>query len=138
MSKAGETFFTSVGCMDGRSECTVAKWGREKFGVKYADAITEAGLVGLLSGDHFKANDTGSSELMESIKGKILISIEKHHSQNIVVSGHEDCAGNPVSEEKHKKDVIKTAELVKMMFPAVSVVPVFVKKKNDDWIVEEL
>lgn len=132
MSQAGETFFTSVGCMDGRSECTVAKWGREKFGVEYADAITEAGLAGQLAGDHL------DQYLVESIENKIKISTQKHHSENIVVSGHEDCAGNPVDEDQHKKDILKSAELIQMMFPKIPVIPVYVKRSGDSWIVEEL
>jgi len=132
MSQAGETFFTSVGCMDGRSECTVAKWGRKKFGVEYADAITEAGLVGQLSKDHL------DKYLIDSLENKIKISVEKHKSKNIVVSGHEDCAGHPVSEENHKEDVLKTAKLIRLMFPKILVLPIYVKKINDSWIVEEL
>lgn len=131
MSQAGETFFTSVGCMDGRSECTIAKWGRGKFGVKYADAITEAGMVGLLA-------HNPSEDLLASVKKKITISVDKHGSKNIVISGHEDCAGNPVENEKHKKDILQSAILLRQMFPAVRIVPVFVKRFRDDWIVEEL
>ena len=132
MSQTGETFFTSVGCMDGRSECAVAKWGRKKFGVEYADAITEAGLVGQLSKDHL------DKYLIDSLENKIKISLEKHKSKNIVVSGHEDCAGHAVSEKQHKKDVLKTVELIRLMFPKVSVLPVYVKKVNREWTVEEL
>lgn len=136
MSQAGETFFTSIGCMDGRSECTVAKWGREKFGVKYADAITEAGLVGLL------AREDIDQYLLDSLKKKILISIEKHHSKNVVVSGHEDCAGNPVENEKHKQDTFKSAEIINSFVPqGIFVAPVFVKRNlsaSSGWVVEEL
>jgi len=127
-----DTFFTSVGCIDGRSECAVAKWGREKFGVKYADAITEAGLVKWLAGNHL------DQYLVESIENKIKISIEKHHSKNIVVSGHEDCAGNPVSGSAHKKDILKAAELISLMFPKISVTSVYAKRSGDSWMVEEL
>lgn len=133
MSKPGETFFTSVGCMDGRSEYAVAKWGREKFSVKYADAITEAGLVGLIAG---RKPDEG---LLNSLKNKILISIEKHHSKNVVVSGHQECAGNLVSDSRHKKDVLKTAEVINaIVLDKAKVIPVFVKRNNMDWTVEEL
>jgi len=131
MSDLGETFFTSVGCMDGRVQDPVAKYGRDKFGVLYADTITEAGLVGLLS-------NNPSSELLESIKKKILISIEKHHSKGIVVHGHQECAGNPVEDEIHKQDVLKTAEIIKDFVPSIEVQPVFVIKGNTNWIVEEI
>lgn len=136
MSQAGETFFTSVGCMDGRSECTIAKWGREKFGLKYADAITEAGLVGLLS------KEDVDQYLLNSLKKKVLISVEKHHSKNIIVSGHEDCAGNPVDDKKHKEDILKSAEIIRSFVSQdISVIPAFVKRDpsaSSGWVVEEL
>src|SRR3989338_10428497 len=127
MSSSSETFFTSVGCMDGRSECAVAKWGRKKFGVEYADAITEAGLVGLLAQDHL------DKYLIDSLENKIKISVEIHKSKNIVVSGHEDCAGHAVSEEKHKEDILKAAELLGLIFPKISIIPVYVIKVNGKW-----
>ena len=89
-------------------------------------------IAGLLSKDHL------DQYLVESLKNKIKISLEKHKSKNIVVSGHEDCAGNPVSESVHKKDILKTAELIRLMFPKISVIPVYVKKINNQWAVEEL
>lgn len=139
MSQVGETFFTSIGCMDGRSECAVAKWGRKKFGVKYADVITEAGLVGILS----KPNvDKG---LLNSLKQKILISVEKHHSKNVVVSGHQDCAGNPVDDNQHRKDVLKAAKIIQSFIPkGTKIIPVFVKRGPSassglkKWVVEEM
>ena len=136
MSQIWETFFTSVGCMDGRSECAVAKWGRKKFGVQYADAITEAGLVGLLS------KDAIDKRLLKSLKKKIVISVEKHHSKNVVVSGHQECAGNPVDDEKQKDDIRKSVRRVNsLVSSSVSVVGAFVKRSSNDpqvWEVEEL
>ena len=131
-SDGGQVFFTSVGCMDGRVQKPIAEFGKKKFNALYPDTITEAGLAGLLSKDHL------DQYLVESLKNKIKISLEKHKSKNIVVSGHEDCAGNPVSESVHKKDILKTAELIRLMFPKISVIPVYVKKINNQWAVEEL
>ena len=131
MSSSSDTFFTSVGCIDGRVQKPIADFGWKKFGAKYPDTITEAGLVGLFSKDH------PDKYLIDSLANKIKISLEKHKSKNIVVSGHEDCAGNPVSEEIHKKDIRKTSDLMSLIFPKVSVFPVYIKKINGEWIVEE-
>lgn len=131
MSDLNETFFTSVGCMDGRVQAPVSEYGRKGYGVLYADTITEAGLVGLLS-------NNPSSELLESIKKKILISIEKHHSKGVVVHGHQECAGNPVEDEIHKQDVLKAAGIIKDFVPGIEVKSVFVIKENTNWIVEEI
>lgn len=132
MSQAGDTFFTSVGCMDGRVQKPIADFGKAKFGAIYPDTITEAGLVGLLG----KQNP--DQALIDAIKFKIGISVEKHSSKGIVIHGHESCAGNPVEEDQHKKDILKTAELVKSLFPDNEIIPVYVKKVEGEWTVEEL
>ena len=95
MSNIGETFFTVVGCMDGRVQTPVAKFGQEKFEARFPDTITEAGIVGLIS----KSPDT---KFVKNLKLKLLVSLEKHHSKGIVVDGHRECAGNPVNDEQHK------------------------------------
>ncbi len=131
MSNLGETFFTSIGCMDGRVQDPVAEYGRKKFNVIYADTITEAGLVGMLS-------NTLSNEFLESIKKKVLVSVEKHHSRGIIVHGHQECAGNPVEDELHKQNVIKAAQEIREIVPDIEVIPVFVIKEHEKWVVKEI
>jgi hypothetical protein len=133
MSHVGETFFTSVGCMDGRVQEPILRYGQQKFGVKYADTITEAGLVGLL------AKENVEPALLDSIKKKILISLEKHHSKAIVVHGHQECAGNPVEDKQHAEETITAAKVIKSFLPPEAlVIPVFVNRSEDGWEVEEL
>lgn len=131
MSSLGETFFTSIGCMDGRVQAPIAKYGQNRYQVLFPDTITEAGLVGLLS-------NKPSSELLNSIKKKVLISVEKHRSKGIIVHGHQECAGNPVSDQIHKENTLKAAEVIRAMAPDTEVKPVFVIKQNGNWIVEEI
>lgn len=132
MSDAGDTFFTSVGCMDGRVQSPVANFGREKFEAEFPDTITEAGLVGLIA----KEND---QNLLESIKKKLQISLDKHHSKGVVVHGHAECAGNPVEEQQHKEDILKSTEIIKSLVPeGTDVIPVYVAKDNGEWIVKPL
>ena len=132
MSDLGETFFTSVGCMDGRVQAPIAKYGQNRYGVLFPDTITEAGLVGLLA-------NNPSLDLLEAIKKKVLISVEKHHSKGIIVHGHQGCAGNPVEDLRHKEETKKAAEIIKTFVPAeLEVKPVFVNKTEHGWIVEEL
>ncbi len=109
----------------------VSEYGKKKFGVLFADTVTEAGLVGLLA-------NNPSPELLESIKKKILISIEKHHSKGILVHGHEECAGNPVEDNIHKENVLKAAVVLGSMVSGVEIVPLFVVKKNGLWVAEEI
>lgn len=131
MLDLNETFFTSIGCMDGRAQKPVTGYGKKRYGVLYADTITEAGLVGLLA-------NNPPSEIVESLKKKVLISVEKHHSKGIVVHGHQECAGNPVGDNQHREETKKTAETIRGFVSGVEVKPVFVIKENGNWIVEEI
>ncbi|MCL4354449.1 hypothetical protein M1349_03190 [Patescibacteria group bacterium] len=134
MSQVGETFFTSVGCMDGRVQCPVAKYGKARYGVKFADTITEAGLVGQV------LKKDADPKLLESVKNKILISLTKHLSKGIVVHGHQECAGNPVADEQHKQETKEAARIIKGMLGAMDleVKPIFIVRNGEDWVVEEL
>lgn len=95
-------FATSVTCMDGRIQIPLAKWIKENYSVDYVDAITEPGI------DKKVSENTD----LQSIKNKIGISINAHKSGVIVVSGHYDCAGNPVSEEEHISHIKKSVEVI--------------------------
>jgi len=136
MSKVGETFFTTVGCMDGRAQGVVAEFGRRKFGARYPDTITEAGLVGKLS------QDLPDQIFLDSIKNKLDISLEKHHSLGIVVHGHQECAGNPVDDERHKDDIRKSVQAIRSLInSSVPIVGVFAKRpsgKSSKWEIEEV
>lgn len=109
MSEIGQTFFTSVGCMDGRVQKAANKYASLIFGAEFADTVTKAGLDGLF------AKDDVDPDLYESVKSMILVSVEKHHSFGIIVHGHENCAGNPVTDEQHKTDIKKSVEVIKKM-----------------------
>jgi hypothetical protein len=129
---SGETFFTSIGCMDGRVQAPIEEYGLKRYHVLYPDTITEAGLVGVLA-------NNPSQDLLDSIKKKVLISVEKHHSKGIIVHGHQACAGNPIEDEQHKVETLKTAEIIKSFVPSdLEVKAVFVNKTENGWIVEEL
>jgi carbonic anhydrase len=133
MSDASDTFFTSVGCMDGRVQEPIAEFGKKRYGVKFPDTITEAGLVG-------KYAEVGNdSDLGRAIKFKVVdVSVGKHHSKGIIIHGHQKCAGNPIDDETHKKQVLKSVQLMKELNPNVEVLPVFVNLVDGNWEVEEL
>jgi carbonic anhydrase len=132
MADLGETFFTSIGCMDGRVQIPIADYGQKRYSVLYPDTITEAGLVGVLA-------NNPSVELLEAIKQKVLISVEKHHSKGIIVHGHQHCAGNPVEDELHKEETKKAAAVIKgLVSEDIEVKSVFVNKTENGWEVKEL
>ncbi len=136
MAHLNETFFTSVGCMDGRVQKVIADFGREKFGADYPDTITEAGLVGLLS------KEKVDSTLLNLIRFKVVdVSIGKHHARGVIVHGHAECAGNPVDDDKQKDDIRKSVTLLKSLVNSVPVLGVFVhrdSKNEKKWIAEEV
>ncbi|MDH5569691.1 MAG: hypothetical protein OEX98_07890 [Nitrosopumilus sp.] len=113
-------FATSVTCMDGRIQLPLAKWIKENYSVDYVDAITEPGI------DKKIAENLG----LESIKTKIGISINAHKSELIVVSGHHDCAGNPVSEDEHISQIKKGVDVISSWNLDAKVIGVWV---DDSW-----
>ena len=113
-------FATSVTCMDGRIQLPLAKWIKENYSVDYVDAITEPGV------DKKVAENSD----LESIKHKIGISINAHKSELIVVSGHYDCAGNPVSKEVHISQIKTDVESISSWGLDAKVVGVWV---DDSW-----
>jgi len=132
MSHKNDTFFTVIGCMDGRVQSIMAEFGRNKFGAKYPDTITEAGIVGLIANNPRPA-------FVENLKFKLSVSIEKHHSKGILIDGHQECAGNPVEDVKHKLDINTSVDFIKKLIDnAVPVVGVFVANENGEWKASEI
>lgn len=102
----GGTFGTSVTCMDGRIQEPLRRWIIEKFGVEHVDTITQPGIDGVLAGST-TLGDVGLAEKMTSI------SVKAHGSCIVVVSGHHDCAGNPVDEKQHRANIRSAINTIK-------------------------
>ncbi len=109
-------FATSVSCIDGRIQFPLAKWIKENYSVDYVDAITEPGVDKKI---------VANSDL-ESIKTKVGISINAHQSELIVISGHHDCAGNPVSDKEHIAQIKKGVEIVSSWNLSAKIIGVWV------------
>lgn len=109
-------FATSISCMDGRIQIPLTNWIKANYSVDYVDAITEPGVDKKIA----------ENESLESIKTKVSISINAHKSALIVVSGHFDCAGNPVSDEEHKSHIKKSMDVISSWDLDVKVIGVWV------------
>lgn len=118
-------FVTSITCMDGRIQVPIIEWIKANYEVDYVDTITEPGVDKKIS----------DPSVFESIKTKAGISINAHKSSMIFVSGHYDCAGNPVSDEAHKSDIRKGVEMIRKWN---SEIPVFGLWVNGNWTVEKV
>lgn len=130
MADRQETFVTIIGCMDGRVQQPLSEFARKKFDARYADTITEAGEVGILA-------NILTDELRYDLRGKIDVSVQRHKSKGIVISGHQECTGHPVDDAKHIEDVRKSVSIIQdMAGPYISVVGVFVSHLGARWIVE--
>ena len=118
-------FATSVSCMGGRIQLPLSKWIKENYSIDYVDTITEPG------------DDKAIAEnsVLESIKTKISISVNAHKSELVVISGHYDCAANPVSNEEHIEMIKKGVEIITALNLGVKVIGVWV---DDSWNVNQV
>ncbi|MDD4901745.1 MAG: hypothetical protein PHE24_01275 [Patescibacteria group bacterium] len=89
-------FGTVINCMDGRTQQVAADFLRSRYGLDWVDTITEPGPDKILA-------DGLEFSIIENIKHRLGISINKHESSLIAVVAHEECAGNPVEKEEHFK-----------------------------------
>ena len=109
-------FATSVSCMDGRIQFPLANWIKEKYSIDYVDVISEPGV------DKKIVENLD----LDSIKSKVGISINAHKSKLIVISGHHDCAGNPVSDDEHVSQIKRGVEIISSWGLDVQVIGVWV------------
>ena len=118
-------FVTAINCMDGRVQEPVLKWMRQRFQADYVDVITEPGPDKVMT-DALAAGPA-------SIKSRLGISVNKHHSRAVAIVAHHDCAGYPVSKEEHLAALAKSVDIIKSWLFAVRIVALWV---NDHWQVE--
>ncbi len=100
-------FATAINCMDGRVQIPVIEWLKKEYGVSYIDMITEPGPNKILA-------ENKDSAVIESIKRRVEISVNKHASKLIAIVGHYDCAGNPVEKNTQLKQILSAIKTVKL------------------------
>ncbi|MEK0337914.1 MAG: hypothetical protein QQN41_10825 [Nitrosopumilus sp.] len=118
-------FATSISCMDGRIQIPVNTWIKKNYLVDFVDTITAPGVEKKIS----------ESTNVEQIKSMIEVSIYKHKSSVIVISGHHDCAGNPVSKEEQVSQISKGIQNIKSWNYDAQVIGIWI---NDNWEVEKV
>jgi hypothetical protein len=92
----------------------------------YVGMITEAGTDGYL---------VKHDPIPDNILNKIKISVQKHGSDRIFIVAHYDCAGHPVDEETHRKDIMASVDKIKKSFPDCAVSGLWLSEK---WEVEKI
>ena len=92
-----DRFATIVSCIDGRVQRPLEEWVRGQLDVEYVDTITEPGPERVLT----EAAGPGLAALL----AKVAVSQDAHGSRTLVLAGHSDCAGNPVPDEVHRRQL---------------------------------
>lgn len=113
--------------MDGRVQLPIIEWMKKNYELDYIDMITEPGPDKIMSNIEDKR--------VELIKSKAEISVNAHDSKFIVIAGHHDCAGNPLSKEMHIEQIKKPVGVIKSwkLQPVDKIIGVWV---NENWQVE--
>jgi ABC-type arginine transport system ATPase subunit len=114
--------------MDGRIQEPIIDFLKTRYHKKYVDAITEPGPNKTLS-------EGSDKSAIDSIFKRLDISVQRHNSELVAISGHFDCAGNPASKEEQIEQIKKSSEVIKKRYPHIKVVELWV---NSEWKVEEL
>ena len=120
------TFAASINCIDGRVQLPVSEWIRKNHRVEFVDVISEPGCDLALS----KGSDTEPA-----IRSKLGISVRAHGSGLVFVSGHHECAANPVSRDEHVEQIKKAASRVASWGMPVQVHGLWV---GESWGVEQV
>lgn len=121
-------FATSIACMDGRIQFPIVKFLMDHYNVSYVDIITEPGPIKYLNGNVNHA-------VVETIKKRVKISVLSHLSKVIAISGHFDCAGNPVDKKRQLKQIEGSVKLIKTWGYKVSIIKLWV---DENWNVKIL
>lgn len=121
-------FCVTIQCIDGRIQRPVFDYIQEKYDYKYVDTITEPGVNKIIA-------ENKEACLIDAIIEKLQISIKKHGSKHVFVSGHAECAGNPVEKDVQITQVNRAKEWLISQFPELKVTGLWI---NESWEVVEI
>lgn len=118
------SFATSINCIDGRVQSPVSEWIKKNHHVDFVDMLSEPGCDLRL---------VDSSDIQQRLKSHVAVSIRAHGSKLLFVSGHHQCAANPVSKTEHIEHIKKSIDTVAGWNLGVLIMGLWV---NDSWNVE--
>jgi hypothetical protein len=114
--------------MDGRVQLPVIRYLQDRFGVKHVDTITEPGPNLILA-------KRTHEEVVQSIIGRINISVEKHSSVALALAAHHDCAGNPATQQDQEHHLVAGIEFLRRQYRNIPIIGLWV---DDKWEVHEI
>jgi len=121
-------FVTAINCMDGRVQLPVIDWMKKQYAADFVDMITEPGPNKILA-------EKNPRSCVVSIKKRVEISVLKHASKIIAITGHYDCAGNPVEKETQLHQIKNAVETIRSWSFDVLVIGLWV---DEHWIVHKI
>jgi len=113
------SFCTVINCIDGRVQENVAQHLKAKFRVQHVDVVTETGPAGLLA-------DEPDSLRAQALYRCVEISMRAHGSRALALVAHEDCAGNPKSDESQVRQLRVALSGLRRRFPRLEAVGLWV------------
>ena len=121
-------FVTAINCMDGRVQLPVIDWMKKQYAADFVDMITEPGPNKILA-------EKKPGSCIDSIKKRVEISVLKHASKIIAITGHYDCAGNPVEKETQLLQISTSVKTIKSWGFDALVIGLWV---DDHWTVHKI
>jgi len=121
-------FVTAINCMDGRVQLPVIEWMKKEYKADYVDMITEPGPNKILA-------EKKPGSCVDSIKKRVEISVLKHASKIIAITGHYDCAGNPVEKETQLHQIKNAVETIRAWSFDLLIIGLWV---DDHWTVHRI
>jgi len=114
--------------MDGRIQEPTINYLKQTYGMTYVDSITEPGPCKILA-------DNTNETLVDSIFDRVNISVNKHGSQLMAISGHYDCTGNPCDEKDQREQTRQSVEVLKNQYPETEVIGLWI---DSEWTVHKI
>lgn len=114
--------------MDGRVQLPVIDWMKQQYGVDFVDMITEPGPNRILA-------ENRPATLIDSLRKRVEISVIRHGSICIAVTGHVDCAGNPVEKETQLRQIKTAVKTIQSWGFGIPVIGLWI---DDRWAVQKI
>jgi hypothetical protein len=108
-----ERFATALTCIDGRIHDALRDRVRTVLQVDAVDLVTVQGPDRVLA--------HGDDDWVGRLAERVMVSHRAHGSTQLVIASHSDCAGHPVDDETHRRDLRPAATRFAPLVPGMSV-----------------
>lgn len=120
-----ESFAVALTCIDGRIHDALRDWIHHRFDVDAIDLVTVQGPDNVLANE----DDAWVDRLAERVR----VSQRAHGSTQLILASHSDCAGHPVPDAEHRRDVDREATRLRPILPGMHVTVVHIGQDGVRW-----